>query len=269
MAIDFLDTSTTSLSKNLNKELTAGNTTNAGLRGIADVLTSKDISGVELRMLAPLIKDNHTPKSFLSKGFANLYGVTIVVSDVVNQLAGALDIKGFPRIGDHEFLPVNKTVFYFQKGETTGNPPSQVHIMATIIKSKEGLRNVGEIMGSINKDEGYKSLIGSVGSLVKDASKFNVISDVVLQVAGIVGKYLGKVEDKALGTVINSYTTLHGDFDKLGINSLVYPTRDVDFNFDLVVRDKTVVSEPATRGIPQKGSANPADHVEVDMMQLW
>lgn len=236
MSINFLDPETLSVS---NGSLSATGRLGSLSRDLSSAKTipsSKDVTGIELRMLPPLIKDNHTPVVFPFPGYSKLYCLTIVVSDVTNESVGGIDLKGFPRIGDHEHLPINKTIYFFQSDKASDKGPSQIHIMCTVMKSKQSLREAGEVMGQVKDDSEYKGLIKSIGQLAKDATKFNLVADAVVQVAGIVGKYLGKVEDKPLGTIVNSYTTLHGDFDKVGISKLVYPTRDVDFEFEMVVR---------------------------------
>jgi len=275
MAINFIDPQTTQVSNGGLRF--AGPLSSLSKSDISSVIkTSNTATGIELRMLAPLIKDNHTPAIWPFPGYSNLYCLTIVVSDVTNQLAGAIDLKGFPRIGDNERLPINKTIFYWQSSGKKDKGPNQVHTMCTVMKSKQSLREVGTILGTIKDDGDYKNLITSLSKVAKDVSKFNVVSDIVVQIAGVVGKYLGNVEDKPLGTIINSYTTLHGDFDKIGISQLLYPTRDVDFEFQMVVRnqkDESAVAEKivASRSMPfKKAQMNLGmqEEVEVDMQPL-
>ncbi|MCU7552020.1 hypothetical protein OCK74_23065 [Chitinophagaceae bacterium LB-8] len=243
MAINFMDDETLFMPK-------AG-TERSTLRppeGAAEpksLTTSKDVSGIEIRMMAPYIKDNRTAKVFPFPGYAKLYCLTIVMSDEQNQLAGLLDLKGFPRIDDKEHLPINKTIYYWQTKDESIAAPSQIHIMCSVIKSKQSLREVAKVMTEVKNDEEYKGIMSSLGSLANNAAKFNVITDMMTQIAGLVGKYLGDVEDKPLGTVINSYTSLSGDFDTVGIQSLAYPTKYVDFNFKLVVRSKANENELA------------------------
>lgn len=279
MPVNFLDPETTFLSGKMKALKRAGASSSA--EELGTIPSSGDVTGIEIRMLPPYIKDNNTPaiKPFLP-GFARLYCLTIVVSDVNNQLAGNIDIKGFPRIGDREYLPLNKTIFYWQSQKKTDKPPAQVHIMCSVIKSKKDLRDVSAILTQVKSDENYKSLIGSLKNLAKNAARFSLVTDVITQVAGIVGNYLGKVEDKPLGTVINSYTTIHGDFDKLGVSPFTYPTRNVDFNFQVVVRSAAAtdmlvratvpagVKRPVKKAAGIKTLPLVSEEVHVDMMPL-
>ena len=245
--------------------------------GGGPIHSSKDVSGIELRMLPPLIIENHTAPVWPFPGYSKLYCLTIVVSDATNQLAGAIDIKGFPRIGDQEYLPVNKTIFYWQASSTQTTPPNQVHMMCSIIKSKKDLRDMGKIMGELKDDTDYKSAISTLGKIAKNAAEVNVVTDLVAQIGSLVGKHLGQVEDKPIGTILNSYTTVHGDFDELGVKKLVYPTKDVQFNFDLTVRnataEATIEKEVNIRGFAQRRKASvnlgkSGDVVHVDMQPL-
>ncbi len=277
MAINFLDPETTSVSNRFETSKKVSVKSN-GKRAARKIESSDDVTGIEIRMLPPFIKDNGTPAVWPFPGYARFYCLTIVVSDVDNQLAGSIDLKGFQRIGDNEHLPINKTIFYWQSQAATDKAPNQIHVMCSIIKSKKDLRDVGNILASVKSDDNYKTLMGTLKSIAKNAAKFTVVTDIITQIAGIVGGFLGKVEDKPLATVINSYTTLHGDFDKIGITPLVYPTRNADFHFHLVVRDaskpkavggpKGVTSKAARASKKSALSAAEKEVVVVDMIAL-
>jgi hypothetical protein len=270
MALNFLDPETTSISVELSKSIAGGNKTSL-IKGLTEIHTSSEVTGIELRMLPPLIKENNTPKVWPFPGYAKLYCLTIVVSDVTNMLAGTIDLKGFPRIGNNEHLPINKTIFYWQADDKNTQSPNQIHVFSSIIKSKESLRDVGQVMTTVKNDDGYKSLISGLATLAKGASTLSPVTDIIVEVAGIVGKYLGKVEDKALATVINSYTTIHGDFDKLGVNDLNYTTRNVDMEFDLTVRDESknkTLGSKMPAGKEEHQFPDHHEHVAVDMAPL-
>jgi hypothetical protein len=246
MAINFIDSETTQISYG-GLILPAAFDSLSRSEIAAAIKSSKNTTGIELRMLPPLITDNHTPVVWPFPGWSKLYCLTIVVSDVTNQLAGQIDLKGFARIGDNERLPINKTIFYWQSEKDEDKAPSQIHTLCSVVKSKESLRDVGKIMGSVKEDSDYNTLISHLANVTKDAASFNIVTDIVVQIAGIVGKYLGDVEDKPLGTIINSYTALHGDFDKIGITQLLYPTHDVNFELQMVVRNQGVESAIAEK----------------------
>jgi hypothetical protein len=203
--------------------------------GIPD---SKEVSGIEIRILPPFIKNNGQLKVWPLPGLAQLYSLVVVLSDKQNQLSGTMDVTAFPRIGDRERLPINKTIYYWEQSDTAVIAPNQVHVICSIIKSKACLRSTAEIMEAAEKDGDYKDLMSQLGKVVSNAASFNIITAAAMKIAGIVGKYLGRVHDKPLGTIINSFTRLHGDWDKTGVNPITVITRDVDFSLELVIRDK-------------------------------
>jgi hypothetical protein len=241
MAVDFKEAF-------INRQLEpmAGQSVGSGFMG--NISSSADVDGIEIRMLQPLIRNNNTLKVWPFPGNARLYCLTMVISDIANQLVGMMDLNNFAGIGDNEYLPINKTIYYWQGSDSDQKSPNQVHVISSIIKSKERLREVGAILSNVKADTGYKSLMGDLSSIAADAASFTAVTDIAMQLASIVGQYLGKVEDNPLGTIVNSFTRLHGDWDKIGVTPVRMQTRNVDFDFELIVRDnkRTVHTEELT-----------------------
>ena len=228
---------------------------------------SSKASGLEVRMLPPQIKDNGK-NPLIGKDLAKLYCLTIVVSDQDNQTVGGIDLKGFPRIGDNEPLPINKTIFYWQADDNNQSAPNQIHFISRVIRSRQGLRDVGQVLTEAKQDPEYKGLVQSIGNMLKSASAFLEISQSIFALSSIIGRYLGNVEDKDLGTVINSYTTLHGDFDKKGINEYNYPTTNVDFRFELIVRDASEQKSLRSAERSMVPIEEESEEVEVDLTPM-
>ena len=199
--------------------------------------TSADVTGVELRLLPPYIIRNTNSRFTIFNGLAKLYCLVVVVSDENNQLVSGIDLQGFPRIGKEEHLPINKTIYYWQQSATALNAPRQIHVMCSVIRSKKDLREVGQILSDLKNDSDYKDLLSTIASLAKNATPLGSAMSIFTQVSSIVGKYLGDVEDKPIGTFVNSFTVVHGDFDKKGSNRIKLPTRNVEFELELTVRD--------------------------------
>lgn len=181
----------------------------------SDIPTTGDISGIELRLSRAHILDNRTPNIGPFPGYAKIYFMTLVISDIQNQ-AVFVDVKGFPKVDDKEDLPIDNTLYYWKKTSNGKTPPSQLHVFTSIIKSKQSLRDTGKILQEIKDDDGYKSAIKTVVSVVTSANPVAPIVDQITNLANIVGKFLGKVEDKPLITVLQSFTDINGDFDVLG-----------------------------------------------------
>lgn len=201
---------------------------------------SGDVAGIELRLLPPYIRNNRTLRIWPFPARAQLYCLTLVVSDAANQLTGSVDLTGFPRIGNGEYLPIHKTVYYWEDGADPQavRPPNQLHAMCSIIKSKEGLRETGDILQTVKEDEEYQDLLGRLGSLITDAGQFANVAGLTLQLSKVVGRYLGRVDDRPIGTVVRSFTRLRGDWDRLGVTPINASTPCVDFHFELIVRDQ-------------------------------
>jgi hypothetical protein len=211
--------------------------------GIPD---SGDVTGIELRMLPPLVRDNQTIKFWPFPGRARLYCLTMVVSDVANQLVGLMDLNGFQGIGDDDYLPINKTIYYWQDGPGPDKAPDQLHLMCSVIKSKEALRETGDILSSIKNDHEYQDLLGRLASIVADTASVATVANLTTRIASIAGRYMGRIDDRPIGTVVHSFTRLHGDWDRLGITPVSLASRNVNFQFELIVRDNLREQQPAS-----------------------
>jgi len=207
------------------------------LKAGGDIPTAADISGIELRLSRSHILDNRTPDLGVFPGYAKVYFMTIVVSDVKNQ-GVSIDVKGFPKVDDHEDLPIDNTLYYWKKGASAKIPPSQVHVFASIIKSKQALRDTGKVLEKAKDDARYKSLLKTVITTVASESPVGQIVEQITNLANIVGEFLGKVEDKPLISVLQSYTDINGDFDVLGKVAKEYKTKYAILGLSLTVRDK-------------------------------
>lgn len=202
----------------------------------AEIPTSKDITGIELRLSKVLIKDNGTPAVWPFPGLARFYLMTLVVSDVQTG-AVALDLKGFAKVGDNEELPVDRTLFYWKK-EGEGKSPSQIHLFASVLKSKEDLRDAGQILSKVKGDAEYKDLVQNIAGLVSAATPVGAVTDTLFTVATIVGKYLGEVKDKPWLTWVQSFTDLNGDLDNLGAKVQGRENDKAAMRLSLIIRDK-------------------------------
>ncbi|ULQ55464.1 hypothetical protein KJS94_12505 [Flavihumibacter rivuli] len=229
-----------------------------------EIPTAGELTGIELRMLPPFIKENGTTPVFPFPGNAKLYCLVMVVSDANNQLIGGIDLQGFPRIGDKEHLPINKTLFYWEPSTDNKTAPRQIHMACSIIKCKQSLRDVAKILTSVKSDEDYKGVVKTLEKLAKNASGATLFLDALSQLGSLVGKYLKDVEDKPLGAIVQSYTALRGDFDNKGVQRRQYMTPRVMFDFELVVRDKTATPVKSIRG-GKKSQALVHEEVIVDL----
>jgi hypothetical protein len=203
----------------------------------SDIPTTGDVSGIELRLSQARILDNRTPNLGPFPGYAKIYFLTLVISDIQNQ-AVFVDVKGFPKVDDKEDLPIDNTLFYWKKSDAAKIAPSQLHVFTSIIKSKQALRDTGKIMQDAKGDARYTSILETVVKTMASASPVGQIVDQVMNLANIVGSFLGKVEDKPLITVLQSFTDINGDFDVLGKIPKEYRFKYAILGLSLTVRDK-------------------------------
>jgi len=206
-------------------------------RAGGDIKSSDELSGVEIRLSKALIKNNGTPKIFPFPGLAQFYLLIIVMSDL-DEGHQSIDLKGFAKVDDGEELPVDRTIFYFKKTKETQKTPGQIHVWVSVIKSKENLRDVGSILSQIKKDKDYSTLMSSVKEALTLTNPALQAIDIIHGVANIAGKYMGKVQDKAMLSWQQSFTDINGDLDALGKNSRYKENDKVTLGLSLIVRDK-------------------------------
>ena len=201
-----------------------------------DIPTSEQISGVEVRLSKAVVIDNKTRRFGPFPGLATIYFMNIVLSDLSTSEID-LNLNGFEKVDDKQTLAVDRTLFYWKKTDDTPKPPSQIHIMSSLLKSKKGLRDTAAVVASAKDDNNFKSLTSQLGSLLKTASSFTTISGIVFQVAGIVGNLLKDVEDKPLLTRFQSFTDLGGNFNQLGRTDNPFTNRYAELDYSIYIRD--------------------------------
>src|SRR5688572_6199212 len=171
--------------------------------------SSKDISGIEVRLSNVTVIDNKTPKVFPFPGFARVYFVNLVVSDLSADTL-SLDLNGFEKVDDNDKLSLDRTMFAWKKTDKNTVSPSQIHIFSSLIKSKQPLRDVAKIMSEVKNDENFKETVTALNSVLKTASNVTNVSNLIFHMAGVVCKYLGKADDTPLLTWVQSFTDLNG-----------------------------------------------------------
>lgn len=202
-----------------------------------EIPDSKNITGIELRLSKAYIIDNKTPKIPPFPGYAKMYLVVVVISDTGAYLQ-SLDLKSFAKVDDEEDIPIDKNIFYWKHEDGINQKaPSQIHASVSIIKSKKSLRDVGKVMSNVKNDPAYATLLDNIKEIVKSGAQVNMISNLAFTATQIVGKFLGKVDDKPLLTWVQSYSDINGDFDQLGKNTKSRKNRYAELNLSLTIRD--------------------------------
>lgn len=200
--------------------------------------TSKEITGIEVRLSDVVIIDNKTPKVFPFPGLAKVYFINMILSDV-STTPITIDLNGFEKVDDNYKLSLDRTLFSWkQKTNSTAEGPSQIHVFSSLIKSKQSLRDVAKVMADVKADKKFQGLADELATLLKKAGTVTNISSLVFELAGIVGGFLGKVEDKPLLTWVQSFTDLNGDFDVLGKTAKSAENKFASMKLTITIRDK-------------------------------
>lgn len=157
----------------------------------------KVIGNLELRLSHALIKDNNTRAIPPYPGYAKLYFLGIVASSAAKN-GFMLHLKSFDQVDDGDALNLEKILYRWQKGYPTEVAPAHLHVLTSLIKSKQPLRDVATILSDMYRDSSYKLLTATLDKLVKGATTLPDISNLMFNIAGIAGKYLGKTDDRPL-----------------------------------------------------------------------
>jgi len=210
-----------------------------------------NISGIAIRMLPPFIRDNRQLKIWPFPGNARLYCLTTVVSDVHNELTGTMDLSGFARVGRNDFLPVNKLIYQWQRQTPQQSLPDNVHIMCSVIKSREPIRDTDRVLAAVKNDSDYRDIVDHLNAVISGTASFAMVTNMTVKIAAVISRYLGKTTDMPVATVVDSFSRLHGDWDKPGIRQVGMSARNADFGFEVIVYDDDPLSTARTvQGVP-------------------
>ena len=202
---------------------------------------SKTVTGLEVRLSRVLVKDNRTAKVWPFPGYADVY-LLLIVFDNLNPEPQTLTLSGFARIDDNEDLPVDKTAYYWKQETPEATAPSQVHMLLSVMKSKQRLRDTGDILAQARDSADYRDLVTAIVATIATAPA--QIATLLLQLGSVVGSQLKEVEDKPLFTQVISFTDINGDFDTLGKTPIVKMNNYVQTTLTLVVRDPEREQQP-------------------------
>lgn len=203
------------------------------------ILSSKELTGIELRLKEVFIKDNKTPQLLFFPGLASFYMIVVVLDDKTKEPV-QLDLKGFRGVDDETHLLVDQTIYYWKSNNPSDQYPSQVHVLVSVIKSKNGLRNTGKILQGLKEDARYKEIVSSLSTLVANPAGVAVgaISTIAVELGNFVGGFLDQVEDKPVFTWFQSFTDISGVYDKLGETVFKRENENATVSILLFVRDQ-------------------------------
>jgi hypothetical protein len=195
---------------------------------------SKMLTGMEIRLSDIRILENGVTAMGPFGKKANLYLLSIAADDLGGE-PQAFTVKGFADVMDGERLPVDSSVYYWKMARKGDHKPGRIHLLASIVRSREAIRDVGNALVQLRKKDDYRKLAKlAVAALAPGAAG---AMEALVSMANLVGSVLGKLDDKPLYTTWLSFTDIHGDFDLLGEHTTRHDTGYVEMAVSLTVRD--------------------------------
>jgi len=217
--------------------LAGGDSSRSSRFRLMSIPTSKSVTGLEARLSQVLIKDNKTPHVWPFVRYSDLYVLTSSIDNLGGDIS-SLSLKGFADVDDNEHLGVDRTIYYWKAANGQTKVPGAIHILTSIIKSNEGIRNVGNALADLKKkSDDFKAVVTAI--LAAATGGGSAIFDAFLPLIGVIGQILGKIDDTPLFTTVVSFTDINGDFDNLGRHPYPQNNRYVDLVTTLIVRDET------------------------------
>jgi hypothetical protein len=183
----------------------------------------KDVTAVRLQILAVQVM----------RGLNGWLGASssgvIVVSSVVDGLGSdPITFQGKPYLGikDGDMLPLGpandpSAVFtvYYREGQL----PRTLAFSLLVVRSNQGLRDIGGAISGAMTDDRYKELSGIVTTAVSAAvPAYGTVLNVAEQSIGLIASYLKTKPDDQLGYYQANYTNR---FDNLGVGRHPADTR--------------------------------------------
>jgi hypothetical protein len=217
----------------------------------ASISTSRNVTGLEVRLSQVHIKDNRTLKLPGFPGRASIYLMLLVV-DNLGAEPKALTISTFPDVDDNEDLPADRTAYYWESSDTQTVAPTQIHVMLSVLKSKKKVRDAGDALAAAKASPKYLDVLTQLVAAVATAP--TKVAELALSLGGMVGGFLSNVEDRPLFSQVLSFTDIYGDFDALGKTEHLQENDFVSTKLTLAVRDVQREKE-LTAHLAQPGAA--------------
>lgn len=157
---------------------------------------------------------------------ADIDVVTVVVDDANKPLT--LELKSFPKVKRGEKLSIGK--FGVQMYQESGRIPTFLDMRILVARNKQGVRDVGQALKQISESQDLQGATNVLSSLI--SGPIGTLTSQVDTILGIIGTILGIQKDDQL---LYYATTVHRDFDNLGIGKHCDGTEYVEFCYSIQV----------------------------------
>jgi hypothetical protein len=203
-----------------------------------------NICGLEINVNNVLVKNNNTPAVFPFPGYAKVYFLNLVAAN----LRGAglrLQLKAFEKVENDDALAMDKTLCTWQRERPEEAAPGELHIFSALIKSRQPLRDTASVLSEVQRDGSYKLLTAALDSLLKSNTPAEDISNLLFNIAGIVGKYLGKLDEKPLFCWLQSFTGITTAHEVLGKTEKAAANYYASMGLSITIKDEVRMEEEA------------------------
>ena len=203
-----------------------------------------DICGLAINLNHVLVKNNNTPAVAPLPGYAKLYFLNMVAANM-GGTSLRLHLKAFEKVENDDALNVDKTLCSWQRNKPGETAPADVHVFSALIKSKQPLRDTASVLSEVQRDSSFKLLSAALDNLLKSKTGVEDISNLVFNLAGIVGKYLGKVDEKPLFCWLQSFTGMGSNSEVLGKTEKAAGNLYASMGLSINIKDEVRVEDEA------------------------
>lgn len=203
-----------------------------------------DICGLEIRVKNVLVKDNNTPAVFPFPGYAKVYFLNLVAANLGGTSLW-LQLKGFDKVEHNDSLAIDKTICNWQREPGSNAVPGDIHVFSAIVKSRQPLRDTASVLSEVQRDGSYKLLSAALDNLLKSKTGVEDISNLMFNLAGIIAKYMGKLDEKPLLCWLQSFTGISSNNEVLGKTEKTAANHYASMGLSLTIKDQVRMEEEA------------------------
>jgi hypothetical protein len=164
---------------------------------------------------------------------ADIDVITMVTDGKPNDQAQNVELKTFPKIRRGSKLTIGSPGV--QLYQNSGDVPPFLDIRILIARNRQGARDIGQALTGIRNNSDFKTAVAKLSSII--TGPIGAITSQVDTIIGIIGAILQIQKDDKL---LYYATTLHRDFDNLGIGTHCDGTPYVELCYSIHVGSRAV-----------------------------
>jgi hypothetical protein len=141
---------------------------------------------------------------------SDIYVITTIVDDYSKDPV-TCELNSFSNINKGDRLTI-ASEFGVKMFQCSGRIPTYLDIRILVVRSKKGIRDLGQALASIRGDSDFKDTVQKLASLV--TGPIGIVTAQIEQIVGVIGKILQLKKDDQLCYYC---ATITRDFDNLAI----------------------------------------------------